>query len=132
MSRPIVVIACMPGSSESWELQQHPHLWHSRAGGGAVHSIISGCRALKIAMSALPPTTDIDRRAYDMLKQVGAHNVAANPLPNTSRFRISRVAALLRRIRLALAQVDRPGHRAARHRHPAQLPLLRTGLHPSR
>src|SRR5271155_335652 len=42
MSRPIVVIACIPGSSESWELQQHPHLWHSRAGGGAVHSIRSG------------------------------------------------------------------------------------------
>jgi hypothetical protein len=36
------VIACMFSSSESWELQQHPRLWHSRAGGGAVHSIKSG------------------------------------------------------------------------------------------
>ena len=41
ISRPIVVIACMFSSSESWELQQHPRLWHSRAGGGAVHSITS-------------------------------------------------------------------------------------------
>ena len=29
----------MFGSSELWELEQHPHLWRSRAGGGAVHSI---------------------------------------------------------------------------------------------
>src|SRR5215469_7993806 len=42
MSRPIVVIVCMFGSSESWEPQQAPHQWHSRAGGGAVHSIITG------------------------------------------------------------------------------------------
>src|SRR5271169_2801978 len=42
MSRPIVVVACMIGSSVSWEPQQHPLLWHSRAGGGAVHSINSG------------------------------------------------------------------------------------------
>src|SRR6516165_2416763 len=41
MSRP-TVIACMFSSSDSWELQQHPRLWHSRAGGGAVHSINSG------------------------------------------------------------------------------------------
>src|SRR5262249_7004222 len=40
MSRP-TVIACMFSSSDSWELQQHPRLWHSRAGGGAVHSIRS-------------------------------------------------------------------------------------------
>src|SRR6516225_2473300 len=31
----------MFSSSESWELQQHPRLWHPRAGGGAVHSIKS-------------------------------------------------------------------------------------------
>src|SRR5262249_23567771 len=30
------------GSSESWGPQQHPHPWHFRAGGGAVHSINSG------------------------------------------------------------------------------------------
>jgi len=29
----------MGSSSESWEPNQHPHPWHSRAGGGAVHSI---------------------------------------------------------------------------------------------
>src|SRR5258708_23103222 len=39
MSRPIVVTACMFGSSESWGPQQHPYPWHFRAGGGAVHSI---------------------------------------------------------------------------------------------
>jgi hypothetical protein len=32
--------------SESWGLYQHPHSWHSRAGGGAVHSIISGHQAI--------------------------------------------------------------------------------------
>src|SRR6516162_10943224 len=32
----------MLSSSESWELQQAPRRWHSRAGGGAVHSIKSG------------------------------------------------------------------------------------------
>src|SRR5277367_3350730 len=44
ISRPIVVIVCM-----TWLLRivgpyQHPHPWHSCAGGGAVHSIISGSR----------------------------------------------------------------------------------------
>src|SRR6476659_2137826 len=42
MSRSIVVIVCILGSSESWEHYQRPHPWHSRAGGGAVHSIKSG------------------------------------------------------------------------------------------
>src|ERR1700682_4994624 len=42
MSRPIVVIVCMGSSSESWEPYQRPHPWHSRAGGGAVHSINNG------------------------------------------------------------------------------------------
>jgi hypothetical protein len=39
MSKPIVVTLCMARSSESWEPSQGPHPWHSRAGGGAVHSI---------------------------------------------------------------------------------------------
>src|SRR5262249_41265927 len=42
ISRPMVVTACMFGSSESWGPQQHPRPWHFRAGGGAVHSIKSG------------------------------------------------------------------------------------------
>src|SRR6267154_5449449 len=42
MSKPTVVIVCMTRSSESWEPQQRPHPWHSRAGGGAVHSIMNG------------------------------------------------------------------------------------------
>jgi hypothetical protein len=37
----------MFSSSDSWKLQQHPHLWHSRAGGGAVHSIKSGHYAVQ-------------------------------------------------------------------------------------
>jgi hypothetical protein len=41
------MIACMFSSSESWELQQHPRLWHPRAGGGAVHSIKSRHSALR-------------------------------------------------------------------------------------
>jgi hypothetical protein len=41
MSRPIVLTVCIDSSSESWELYQPPLPWHSRAGGGAVHSIIS-------------------------------------------------------------------------------------------
>jgi hypothetical protein len=32
----------MFGSSKLWGPYQHPHSWHSRAGGGAVHSIRSG------------------------------------------------------------------------------------------
>src|SRR5215813_8716196 len=33
ISRPIVVTACMFGSSDSWSPQQQPRPWHSRAGG---------------------------------------------------------------------------------------------------
>src|SRR3954447_10496435 len=42
MSRPTVVTVCMFGSSESWGLNSTHYLWHSCAGGGAVHSITSG------------------------------------------------------------------------------------------
>src|SRR5258705_2134411 len=42
ISRPIVVIVCMAHSSESWKPELLPQLWHSRAGGGAVHSIKLG------------------------------------------------------------------------------------------
>src|SRR4029434_6407395 len=42
MSRPTVVTICMLGSYESWLHQQQRYSWHSRAGGGAVHSIKSG------------------------------------------------------------------------------------------
>src|SRR6266702_4895838 len=35
-------------SFEPWEPQQRPHPWHSRAGGGAVHSIKSGSEWLPI------------------------------------------------------------------------------------
>jgi hypothetical protein len=37
--RPVVVITCMSSSSESWEPQHRSYLWHSSAGGEAVHSI---------------------------------------------------------------------------------------------
>src|SRR6266436_4097757 len=43
ISRPIVVITCIIASSESWGPYQRPHPWHSRAGGGAVHSINRWC-----------------------------------------------------------------------------------------
>src|ERR1035437_9130658 len=42
MSRPIVGIVVMLGSSKLWGPEQPTHSWHSRAGGGAVHSIRSG------------------------------------------------------------------------------------------
>src|SRR6516162_7039315 len=42
MSRPIVVTPCMLPSFESWSPQRRPPQWHLRAGGGAVHSIITG------------------------------------------------------------------------------------------
>ena len=52
MSKPIVVIACMSSSSESWgSLDKHPHLRHARAGGEAVHSINTGNSSL---VKALP------------------------------------------------------------------------------
>src|SRR5215831_18666239 len=47
MSRPIVVTVCMDSSSESWEPYQPPLPWHSRAGGGAVHSINSRLEQLQ-------------------------------------------------------------------------------------
>jgi hypothetical protein len=49
----------------------------------------------------------------------------------TSRPRLRPVAALLRRVCLALAQVGGPGPSAARHRYSTQLPLLRARVHPS-
>src|SRR5215469_7450814 len=42
MSRPIVVTACMPASSDPWPPHRRPPPWHLRAGGGAVHSIKTG------------------------------------------------------------------------------------------
>src|SRR3984893_6846795 len=42
------------------------------------------------------------------------------------------VAALLRRVHPAPAQVDGPGRSATRHRYTAQLPLLRARLYSSR
>ena len=38
----MVEIVCMDSSSESWEPQAAPTQWHSRADGGAVHSITTG------------------------------------------------------------------------------------------
>src|SRR6266511_452123 len=47
----------MFGSSESWGPQQHPHPWHFRAGGGAVHSIKSGLmhRSKALLLSVTSP-----------------------------------------------------------------------------
>ncbi|WP_246783214.1 hypothetical protein, partial [Bradyrhizobium sp. CIR18] len=57
ISRPIVEIDCIGCSSESWEPQTAPHPWHSRAHGGAVHSINCGsdqlhCRFECLSLSA--------------------------------------------------------------------------------
>src|SRR5882757_9387832 len=67
MSRPIVVTVCMDSSSESWEPQLLPQLWHSRAGGGAVHSIKFGSPVAQLG-SPLYPRTDIISRAYQVRK----------------------------------------------------------------
>src|SRR5438477_1011167 len=58
-------------------------------------------------------------------------NVTANNLQSASHSRLCRVASLLRRVRYAQAQINGPGRSATRHRHSAQLPLLRAGLYPS-
>src|ERR1700682_1165479 len=58
MSKPIVVIVCMARSSESWEPYQPPHSWHSRAGGGAFHSIMNGSRDLYLITSSARASTD--------------------------------------------------------------------------
>ena len=42
ISRPIVEIDCIDSFSESWSLKRRPYLWHSRARGGAFHSINTG------------------------------------------------------------------------------------------
>ena len=62
---------------------------------------------------------------------IGGQNDDRNALPDTSCPRLCRVAALLRRVCLALAQVDGRARSASCHRHSAQLPLLRARLHPS-
>src|SRR5262249_19228162 len=52
----------MLGSSESWEPQQAPRRWHSRAGGGAVHSIKSGhmhCNKNPYSITSLAATTSV-------------------------------------------------------------------------
>src|SRR5271154_4991729 len=94
MSRPIVVIACMPGSSESWELQQHPHLWHSRAGGGAVHSIISGLMRRRnfSSISMVSPVPARCRAPHAMKIELSASTTATPrmPLPFKRRIRAPR------------------------------------------
>src|ERR1039458_6863068 len=65
MSRRIVVTVRMLGSSESWEHYQHPHPWHSRAGGGAVHSISIGLSPYCIAagwLNLVYPDSSIVRK----------------------------------------------------------------------
>src|SRR5260370_2612172 len=59
-------------------------------------------------------------------------NVAGNHLQSASHSRLCRVAALLRRVHPAAAQVDGTGRSATRHCYSAQLPLLRARLYPSR
>src|SRR6266404_605336 len=79
MSNPIVVIVCMESSSEPWEPFQRPHRWHSRAGGGAVHSINSGsrrstnCTARRhLEVSAVEQLWQEDVRQHERLDEVNA------------------------------------------------------------
>src|SRR5262249_44624560 len=62
ISRPIALIVCIFGSSESWGRQQHPHPWHFRAGGGAVHSINSRLSSVIVRLSC--------RRVFRVLGQI--------------------------------------------------------------
>src|SRR5215471_17730226 len=87
MSRP-TVIACMFSSSDSWELQQHPRLWHSRAGGGAVHSIRSGhmqrTRHVRFRVTADIAASATHRKAKLILPIIQIATAATSPaLTNT-------------------------------------------------
>jgi len=67
------VTACMASSSESWEPYRCPHLWHSRARGGAVHSINNGLSHCK--------NFRCPRLAPDMIRSISPkiRNVAKIP-----------------------------------------------------
>ena len=60
----------------------------------------------------------------------GGCNVAGNHFPNSTRAGLCRLAAVLWRLHLAEAQGGGPCRGAPRHRHAAQLSLLRPRLHP--
>jgi hypothetical protein len=78
MSRPIVLTVCINSSSESWELYQPPLPWHSRAGGGAVHSINSDL------------TRRSKRHRYSITSSARPSNGSGNVMPRAlavSRFR---------------------------------------------
>src|SRR5215831_16731205 len=72
MSRPIVVTVCTGSSSESWEPYQPPLPWHSRAGGGAVHSINSGCEQ---SQRASPLFDDLIGAGEQRLRHVKAERL---------------------------------------------------------
>src|SRR5262249_28541558 len=55
----------MFGSSKSWGLQQHPHPWHFRAGGGAVHSIKSGHSHCSISIRSPLGAGEHGRRNFE-------------------------------------------------------------------
>jgi len=69
------------GSSESWELQQHPRLWHSRAGGGAVHSIKSGHGSARSCYSITWSAVTTQRGRHSQSKSVASKLkvVGSNP-----------------------------------------------------
>src|ERR1700692_1557788 len=71
MSGPIVGIVCRGSASESWEPYQRPHPWHSRAGGGAVHSINNGHHSVG-AVFPLRPEADFALIASKKGRDFGA------------------------------------------------------------
>jgi hypothetical protein len=91
ISRPIVVTACMVGSSESWGPQQRPHPWHFRAGGGAVHSIKSRDHACEagpdMTEGEWPPHQHLQHRGnaspgFQMSDEARKFERTAKPSPN--------------------------------------------------
>src|SRR5258705_11421273 len=82
---PIVVITCIIASSESWGPYQRPHPWHSRAGGGAVHSINSRHSTVPLIVCLGPLiakslTFSTDRRLFNSRSMRRARSVMAGEL----------------------------------------------------
>src|SRR6476620_6733 len=91
MSRPTVVTTCMLGSSESWLHQQQPYSWHSRAGGGAVHSINSGRQPIttRSANSIPIQVNEFVRNCAWIMRLIGAEAVFGVTLPQNGRTIVS-------------------------------------------
>ena len=123
-----VVTAC--SSSESWELQQHPRLWHSRAGEGAVHSINSGhatgfagahlsstwtCRLMNRAAHGPSPRNQVNG-AVTFYREIGTYEVTQR---DTSV--LGKRHAVARRRRHINGQIGRRKSRNPASRRPGKI-----------